>query len=159
MTHMSIRTLEPRDLPGCVRLAVSGFGPFIGHLAHVDLNEAFSSNAWRPTFYVAEIDKNLVGMGAYNIAWLGYGIYSLTWLTVAPEFRRRGIAAALIDRRLADLKPMARLILVETPREELARFYEKKYSFQRLMNIPGELARDNLEVLLGWTERREGVAR
>jgi ribosomal protein S18 acetylase RimI-like enzyme len=136
-----------------VRLGVLGFGPFVGHLAHVDLNEAFNSTAWRPTFYVAEIDGNVVGMGAYNIAWLGYGIYSLTWLIVAPDFRRRGIAKALIDRRLADLRPMARLILTETPREEVAHLYEGRYGFRRLLTIPGELERERSEILLGWTPK------
>jgi GNAT superfamily N-acetyltransferase len=143
--------LEPKDIPACVCLAVQGFGPFIGHLAHVDLNEAFHSGAWRPTFYVAEIKGSIVGMGAYNISWLGYRIYSLTWLVVAPEFRRHGVGGELINRRLDDLKPMARLILLETPREEVARLYEHKHGFRRLLTIPGECERERAEILLGWT--------
>lgn len=150
MSSFSIRLLEPRDVPACVRLSVSGFGPFVGHLAHVDINEMFNPGAWRPTFYVAEAEHNVVGMGAYNIAWLGYCIYSLTWLVVAPEFQRRGIASALIERRLADLRPMARLILIETPREHVANFYQRKYGFRRLMKIPGEHDRERPELLLGW---------
>jgi GNAT superfamily N-acetyltransferase len=151
MSSITIRLLEQRDIPTCVRLGVTGFGPFVGHFAHVDLNEVFNPGAWRPTFYVAEVGGQVVGMGCYNITWLGYCIYSLSWLAVAPEFRRRGVAAALIDRRLADLKPMARLILIETPREEVAKFYERRYAFRRLMTIPGEHQREQPEILLGWS--------
>ena len=152
----NIRMMQRQDIPACRRLASIGFGSLFGELAHVDFNEMFGSAAWRPTFYVCEIANKIVGMGAYNIAWLGYGIYSLTWLAVHPEHRRKGIATALIERRLADLRPLARLILTETPREEVAVLYER-LGFRRVLMIPGEQSfAADAEVLLAWTARTEG---
>lgn len=147
-----IRLMERRDIPACIDLASSGFGSLFGSLAHVDFNEMFGAAAWRPTFYVMDLGSKIVGMGSYNISWLGYGIYSLTWLVVHTDFRRQGIASALVDRRLQDLETTARLILAETPSEIVASLYERR-GFHRLMAIPIERNRDAVgrEILLGRT--------
>lgn len=148
---IKIRLMERRDIPACTELAAIGFGPLFGSLAHVDFNEAFGSAAWRPTFYIAEDSDIIAGMGAYNIAWLGYGIYSLTWLVVSPRYRRQGIASGLVDRRLKDLRPIARLILTETPSDDVATLYERR-GFKRILTISGERDRESIpEVLLSWT--------
>lgn len=144
----TIRLMERGDIPACMVLAAHGWGPLFGGVSHVDFNEAFGPG-WRPTFYVAATDAGgAVGMCAHNIAWLGYGIYSLTWLTVHPAFRGRGIASRLVDRCLQDLRPIARLILAETPSDQVWRLLERR-GFEPLKSIPAEQD-GTIEQLLAW---------
>ncbi len=150
----TIRLMERRDIPACMALAAHGWGPLFGGMSHVDFNEAFGPG-WRPTFYVADVGGDAAAMCAYNIAWLGYGIYSLTWLVVHPVYRKCNLASALVDRCLADLRPLARVILAETPSPIVRGLLERR-GFEPWRSIAGERGGEP-EMLLGWTGPREAT--
>lgn len=148
----TIRLMERRDIPACRILVAHGWDALFGDISHLDLNEIWGPG-WRPTFYVADGGGRPIGMCAYNIAWLGYGIYSLTWLVVHPDHRGRKIASSLVDRCLEDLRPIARLILAETPSEQVRRLLERR-GFLCRFSIPAERGGSDSEMLLTWIRER-----
>lgn len=76
------------------------------------------------TFYVLEQDGKIVALGGYgDCAWIGWGVYSLCWISVAPERRGRGFGSMIVERCLADLRPIANLIVLGT--QTAVSFYER----------------------------------
>lgn len=151
----TIRLLEPRDVPDVRTVISHTLGKRTAEMAHVDLNEAFGPGAWRPTFYVAEMEatRGIVGVAAYNTTWLAYGTYALSWVNVDPWVQGCGIGTSLVKRCLRDLRPIARLVLLTTETE--ADWYAKHFGFVALKQQPGE--NDQTETLMA-LDIREGTA-
>lgn len=139
-----IRHLQQTDIADCMGIAAKGWGPLVGSLAQVDLQEAFGQAPWRPTFYVAERGE-VVGFAAYGCSWIGYSVYSLTWVCVDPKHRRQGIASSLVYRCLKDLRPFARTVLLMT--RDAMGLYEK-FGFRAVSTHPAENGDDGIETLM-----------
>jgi ribosomal protein S18 acetylase RimI-like enzyme len=66
-------------------------------------------------FLVDEIEQTIAGFACYGPRPLTYGAYDLYWIAVNPQFRRRGIGAALLEAVAVEIKKLGgRLMLAET---------------------------------------------
>ena len=114
------------DIPSCLVIIREGWDKFIAQTATPDLSDMFSSAAWRPHFYVAVDDNDVVGLVGYNVAWLAHGVYSLTWLGVTKEKRGEGIGTMLVERCLADLRPIGNALILVT---DVPDYYRANWNF------------------------------
>jgi predicted N-acetyltransferase YhbS len=111
---MIIRVMQQSDIPAALGVVADAWGKKTAQMAQPDFSDAFASSAWKPIFYVAEIDGFVVGTACYVVSWLCYGVYNLAWVAVQKEFRGRGIGRSLVERCLADLSPIADEIMLAT---------------------------------------------
>jgi GNAT superfamily N-acetyltransferase len=102
------------DIPRCIAITGECWDRFTAQLASPDFESMFSGAVWKPFFYVAEQDGRVVGVAGYGVSWLSYGIYNMFWHGVTPGARRHGIGASLVRRRLADLAPIADVVMIAT---------------------------------------------
>lgn len=127
-----IRPLRPTDIPACLRLAGEGWDRLTAQCAQPDLESMFSSAVWKPFFYVAEENDQVIGMAGYGNSWLSYGIYDLFWHVVSKEHRKRGIGSSLVNRRLDDLRTIADVVMIST---KIPDFYSKHWNFKTIAKI------------------------
>lgn len=111
---MKIRPMQQSDIPACLAVTAEGWDRRTAQAAQPDFSEAFSSSAWRPIFYVAEVEGVVVGTACHVVSWLCYGVYNLAWVAVRKDFRGRGFGKALVQRCLDDLSPFADAIMLAT---------------------------------------------
>ena len=102
---------------------------------------------------LAEQDGTLAG---YCLAWLGEGAGHLGNLAVAPEFRRRGIAAALLEELIASARKQAveHLALEVRVSNFAAQWFYRARGF-RLAGLRRRYYRDNQEdaLIMEWRGR------
>lgn len=130
-----IRPMTAEDIPACLGVISACWDRFTAQAARPDLEAMFSGSSWRPFFYVAEADSQVVGLAGYGDSMLSYGIYSLFWHGVIPSARRRGVGERLVHRRLSDLRPVADVILIAT---KIPAYYEKHFGFKTIARVKTE---------------------
>lgn len=126
-----IRPMQQSDIPACLAVAAEGWSKQTAQMAQPDFSDAFSNAAWRPFFFVAEIDGEVVGTACYVVSWLCYGVYNLAWVAVKKDFRGRGLGIALVDRCLDDLRPIADAVMLAT---NIPNFY-RRWGFRPSDNL------------------------
>ena len=76
-------------------------GDRIKPMARDYLDAAFSDEYRKPTFLVGMDGDTIVACGAYTEEYFTVDVWGISWVTVAPEYRRKGIGtkitAALCD--------------------------------------------------------------
>jgi predicted N-acetyltransferase YhbS len=140
-----IRAMRPDDLPAILHIASEAWGRLTSQTAQPDFCEMFSSSAWRPHYYVAVVEGQVVGMIGWKTSWLCYGIYDLFWLAVRKNRRHQGIGRKLVDRCLVDLAEIADVIMLVT---NVPEFYSKNWKFRLIANLKtSENYGENLMIL------------
>lgn len=129
----SIRKLAAADVQAVIALALSNWpdDERIARSLPLELADMFSNATYRPTFFVAEIDGEIVGFGGWNWAWHNYDIYEIFWGNVAKGYQGRGIGRQLVEARLEDIakvaasEPLARqsYVTVSTDHREMYERY------------------------------------
>lgn len=109
-----IRPMQQSDIPACLAVAAEGWDKRTAQMAQPDFSDAFSNAAWKPVFYVAEVEGEVVGTSCHVVSWLCCGVYNLAWVAVKNSFRGRGIGKALVERCLTDLRPVADVVMLAT---------------------------------------------
>lgn len=133
MTRAIIRTMTPSDIPNCLAIVSECWGKATAQTARPEFEAMFANAVWRPLFYVAEQDDVIVGMAGYIASWLDYGIYEMFWHCVLPRARRQGIGESLVRRRLADLTPLADIVMIDT---SAPAYYAKHFGFEFVASAP-----------------------
>lgn len=88
-------------------------------------------------FFVKVGSDKIIGCGGYLKNDDTYGVYTLCWLVVHPDFKRRGIAISLYNHIESGLKSLrARLIIAEAGKGEINRFFYRKIKFKIAGIIP-----------------------
>lgn len=111
---MLIRAMQQSDIPACLAVAAEGWDRRTAQSAQPDFSDAFSNAAWKPVFYVAELNGEVIGTACHVVSWLCYGVYNLAWVAVKKDYRGRGIGKALVQRCLDDLAPYADVLMLAT---------------------------------------------
>lgn len=66
------------------------------------------------------------------------GVYQLFWISVLPEFQRKGVGTKIVDTIIKEIKKIrgkhrkAKLIQLTTTKPE---FYEKKFGFKKIESL------------------------
>lgn len=68
-----------------------------------ELQDMFNAANFRPTFYVAEVENEIVGVAGWNWSWFNYDNYELFWMFVREDVRKRGIGTQLYNARVAEI--------------------------------------------------------
>lgn len=124
---MIIRPMRPDDIPGGLAVAAEGWNKYTAQVAQPDFSDAFSNAAWKPFFYVAQVEGAIVGTACHVVSWLCYGVHNLAWVAVRKAHRGHGIGVALVDRCLDDLRPVADAVMLAT---NVPDFY-RRWGFRR----------------------------
>jgi tRNA threonylcarbamoyl adenosine modification protein YeaZ/ribosomal-protein-alanine acetyltransferase len=120
------------------------------------------ADPWPEEFFLGELRHPLAharlaeqdgALAGYCLAWLGEGAGHLGNLAVAPEFRRRGIAAALLDELIASARKhsVERLALEVRVSNFPAQWFYRARGF-RLAGLRRRYYRDNQEdaLIMEW---------
>jgi tRNA threonylcarbamoyl adenosine modification protein YeaZ/ribosomal-protein-alanine acetyltransferase len=150
------------------RLALAAHPPQLRAVTAADLpamaalERRVFADPWPEEFFLGEIRHPLAHarvaerdgvVAGYCLAWLGEGAGHLGNLAVAPEFRRQGIAAALLDELIASArgKAVERLALEVRVSNFPAQWFYRARGF-RLAGLRRRYYRDNQEdaLIMEW---------
>lgn len=88
-------------------------------------------------FFVILDSGKIIGCGGYAKNDDTYGVYTLCWLAIHPDFKRQGKAIKLYFHIESNIRALgARLIIAEAGRGEINRFFYKKTKFRIAGIIP-----------------------
>jgi ribosomal-protein-alanine N-acetyltransferase len=122
-TAIEIRRFERRNLPRIVAIERASFG-----------KDAWAAELfveyWRQSpdlFLVARLGRRITGYSITRTSWRGAELESIA---VDPRYRGRGVAQALLDATITQLKAGALRLMVSTSNAPALRFY-RQYGFVR----------------------------
>lgn len=124
--------MAPTDIPRVLAITGECWDRFTAQLAQPDFESMFSGAVWKPFFYVAEAEGTVIGVAGYGVSWLSYGIYNMFWHGVTPSARRQGVGENLVRRRLADLAPIADVVMIAT---KIPDYYAKHFGFKTIAQV------------------------
>jgi|GEM_PF-2094921 len=58
----------------------------------------------RARFVVAIADGQVIGAAAWTPSMCGFAVYELSWATVLPEWRRRGVNKLMLQQRVQEIR-------------------------------------------------------
>lgn len=132
---MIIRRIEYNDMSACLKIVKTNWSVKAAERAYVEIGQAFGFDVWRPIFYVAVKDGDVIGFGGYSASWIHYGIYDLTLLHVDPNHQKQGIGKMLVDIRINDIRSIGKLIMLSTTSPN---YYTKHWGFVHCFNYENE---------------------
>lgn len=106
METIIIRKMLPGDISQVVLLMRKNFPtlPRVHSLeVKTELDDMFSNATYRPTFFVAEREGQILGLGGWNWSWCQYDHFELLWGQVVDTLRGQGIGRLLVQARLDDI--------------------------------------------------------
>lgn len=124
----SIRRLRTDDIPACLGIVRDNYSIATAQSCHIELGQSFGDAAWKPIFYVAELQGEIVGVGGYAVSWINYGIYDITWINVARRFQRRGIGRRIVNRCIEDIRAVGLLVMLST---DIPEYYKRWWGFEQ----------------------------
>lgn len=113
MSHI-VRRLDYHDIPECLHIVRENWDRETAQKCEIELNAAFGDAVWKPVYYVAVRDKEIIGLTGYAPSWLNYGVYAIVRLAVTKEYQKRGVGHALMYACLDDLQAIASLVMLTT---------------------------------------------
>jgi len=134
--NIIIRLLEERDIDACAAIVGANYSEEYRKPSRDEIASMFSNAAIKPTYWVAESNKEVVGFGGYVQSWMDYGVYQIFWVNVPAQFQRRGIGRLLVNKLISEIrnKPESDLIQL-TATEKNATYYRKHLGFVRSIRI------------------------
>ncbi len=68
-----------------------------------ELYASFSNLLYKPVFFLAFIDSELIGIASYMITHMSSQAYELSFVTIDPKYQRKGIGQLLTKIRLQEI--------------------------------------------------------
>lgn len=97
------------------------------NLANRYIDCMFSNNFRRPTFIIALIDNQIIGSAAFTEEFFTVNVWGVSWVSVHPDYRGKGIGRALVQKCIDEIKiraePPVTCILATYP--DKTKLYEK----------------------------------
>ena len=126
-----------RSIISLVKLNSDTFSRFEIPAAEKNIKEFVKGQDKNNKFFVIINSDKIVGCGGYEKQDDTFGVYTLCWLVIHPDFKRRGLAVELYSHIESNLKTLhARLIIAEAGRGEVNRFFYRKIKFKIAGIIP-----------------------
>lgn len=135
-----IKKATPKDLKSImalIKLNSDTFSRFEIPAAEKSIGGFIKKQNKSNKFFVIAKSGKIIGCGGYVKNDDTFGVYTLCWLAIHPDFKRRGLAIKLYSYIESNLKTLnARLIIAEAGRGEVNRFFYKKMKFRVAGTIP-----------------------
>ncbi len=109
-----IRPMLKCEISECVKMTLANFGTeeytaeqFYSITS--EFKDAFRKGWWGlPKYFVCEIKNEIVGMAGYSQSAMDWDAYEFFWLSVDKKHQGKGIAKALVDFRLKEIRRQAK---------------------------------------------------
>jgi N-acetylglutamate synthase-like GNAT family acetyltransferase len=138
-----LRLIQPENVMQCLAIIkenwVSPRESRKPQIAHAEINQAFTNDIWKPTFYVALDDLNYVlGLAGYHISWLDYGIYEISWVNVSSVWQSKGVGKTLVQKCLEDISTLGHTAMLAT---HIPDYFSTNFGFEKIANygVPPEM--------------------
>lgn len=137
---MKIRPIKKSEIRLASKIVELNYSKRYGKSSFKEITAAFSNKTCPPKYLVVEENKKIIGVAGYGISWMDYGVYTIFWVNVTPEFQSKGIGTILVNQVINKIKKskylgiQAKLILI-TSTEKNTHFYTKKFGFKKLHKI------------------------
>lgn len=126
-----------------IKLNGDTFSRFEIPAAEKSIKEFLKNQNKNNKFFVIVESGKIIGCGGYAKNDDTFGVYTLCWLAIHPDFKRRGWAIKLYAHIESDIRSLhARLIIAEAGRGEINRFFYKKIKFRIAGIIPKYYSKD-----------------
>jgi len=138
---MKIRLLKKSDIKKAAAIIGQNYSGKYEDRAVLELREMFGHSPIKPTFFVAEDERKIIGLVGFIQSWMDYYIYQIPWVAVTPARQNQGIGKKLVARVITEIKknPGADLILLTADkRTNLPRFYHRFFKFKVLREFDRE---------------------
>ena len=131
---MRIRLIQPKDVMECLAIIqenwVSPRESRKPQIAHAEINQTFTGDIWKPTFYVAYDELDYIhGLAGYHVSWLDYGIYEISWVNVAAITQGKGVGKLLVENCLADIAVLGHTAMLAT---HIPEYFETNFGFKTI---------------------------
>jgi ribosomal protein S18 acetylase RimI-like enzyme len=97
------------------------------NLANTYISCMFSNDFRKPTFVIALSDSQIVGAAAFSEELFTVNVWGISWVSVHPDYREKGIGQSLVEKCIDEIKKKAKspvtCILATYP--EKTKLYEK----------------------------------
>jgi len=135
-----IRKAAPKDFKSIIsliKLNSDTFSRFEIPVAQKSIEEFIKNQNKSNKFFITINSGKIIGCGGYAKNDDTFGVFTLCWLAVHPDFKRQGVAINLYNHIERDLKPLrARLIIAEAGKGEINGFFYRKIKFKIAGIIP-----------------------
>jgi ribosomal protein S18 acetylase RimI-like enzyme len=126
-----------KEIMSLIKLNGDTFSKFEIPAAEKSIREFVKKQDKNNKFFVIVESGKTIGCGGYAKNDDTYGVYTLCWLVIHPDFKRQGKAIKLYDHIESDISSLrARLIIAEAGRDEINRFFYRKIKFKTAGIIP-----------------------
>jgi predicted N-acetyltransferase YhbS len=102
MKDIVIRLLQKDEIPQVVSIAQANNQP--QEICLADLQDMFSNSNERPTYLVAVHEEKIIGFLGYRSSFMTFGVKTIFWVMVDPNFHRQGVGKLLMAKVLANIK-------------------------------------------------------
>lgn len=137
---MKIRPIKKSEIRQVSKIVELNYSKKYGKSSFDEITSAFSNKTCPPKYLVVEQNKNIIGVAGYGISWMDYGVYTMFWVNVTPEFQGKGIGTTLVGEVICKIKKSkylgipSKLILITSTKKNTY-FYNKKFKFKKLCKI------------------------
>jgi predicted N-acetyltransferase YhbS len=100
--QITISEMTRSELPETVDAVVSSFGPDWRNAAEADFAASFADYPYRPRTFVAKNAGKVIGTLQSLQGYIDFNLRTFAWLSVLPEYRRRGFGRTLMSHGEAD---------------------------------------------------------
>ena len=126
--EINIRLMRPDDMMNCLAVVAKNWNVEITQSAFIEFSCHNTNYPYRPVFYVAECDGNIIGHSAYCVSWANFGIYEISWVNVHPDYQSQGIGKRLVNVCFDDIQVLdGEIVLLSTDKPE---YFSKHCGFE-----------------------------
>ena len=136
---MHIRRAVIDDLPALTAIVRKNYDQQTAEHFVPEFEFSLTPNAYRPWFYVAEVDGVILGCAGHGANGTNWGSYALFWVNVHPDSQRQGIGETLVRACLRDIRYIGDTVLITTT---VPSWYYKHFGFRLLQSVRTENTAD-----------------